>query len=225
MHIGLIGGIGPAATDFYYRGIIKLMHDTGNRLELTIAHADTPILLANMGNSDQVTQAKIFEKLTEQLKNAGADIIAVTSIAGHFCIDEFKKFSPLNVLDLVEEVSTHVRSSGYGKVGILGTKTMMSSHFYGAFEGLDIVLPHGDMLDEVHQAYVAMATAGKVEHEHREIFFAAGKQMCNAQGAQAVMLGGTDLFLAFQDQEPGFPVIDCAQIHVEAIVRTATMAT
>ena len=224
MHLGLIGGIGPAATDFYYRGIIKLMHDTGNRLELTIAHADTPTLLANMGNNDHATQAQIFEKLTDQLKNAGADFVAVTSIAGHFCINEFKKGSPLNVLDLVEEVSTHVRRSGYEKVGILGTKTVMSSHFYSALDGLDVVLPHGDMLDGVHETYVAVATAGKVEPKKRELFFAAGKQMCNAQGAEAVMLGGTDLFLAFQNKEPGFPIIDCAQIHVEAIVRNATIA-
>jgi aspartate racemase len=224
MHIGLIGGIGPAATDFYYRGIIKLMRENGNSLELTIAHADTPTLLANMGNNDQTTQAKIFQKLTGQLESAGADFIAVTSIAGHFCIDEFKKVSPLRVLDLIEVVGMNVRSSGYGKIGILGTKTVMSSHFYGALDGVKLVLPDGDMLDEVHDAYVAMAGAGKVEAAQRQLFFEAGKQMCTEQDAEAVMLGGTDLFLAFQDRESGFPVIDCAQIHAEAIVRNATIA-
>ena len=41
--------------------------------------------------------------------------------------------------------------------------------------------------------------------------------MCREQGAEAVMLGGTDLFLAFQGQDCGFPVIDCAGIHIDAI--------
>ena len=40
MHIGLIGGIGPAATDFYYRGLIDRHRAAGIPLECTIAHAD-----------------------------------------------------------------------------------------------------------------------------------------------------------------------------------------
>ena len=48
MHIGLIGGIGPAATDFYYRGLIGKAAERKIDLDLTIAHADSPTLLANM---------------------------------------------------------------------------------------------------------------------------------------------------------------------------------
>ena len=49
MHIGLIGGIGPAATDYYYRGLIEGHTAAGRRLELTIAHADARELVANLG--------------------------------------------------------------------------------------------------------------------------------------------------------------------------------
>ena len=45
MHIGLIGGIGPAATDFYYRRLISTFARKKAALELTIVHADTPTLL------------------------------------------------------------------------------------------------------------------------------------------------------------------------------------
>jgi aspartate racemase len=45
MHIGLIGGIGPAATDFYYRRLISTFASRKAALELTIVHADTPTLL------------------------------------------------------------------------------------------------------------------------------------------------------------------------------------
>jgi len=48
MHIGLIGGIGPAATDFYYRRLIATFTARKSQLELTIAHADTPTLLDNL---------------------------------------------------------------------------------------------------------------------------------------------------------------------------------
>jgi len=48
MHIGLIGGIGPAATDYYYRGLIEGFAAAGRRLELTIVHADVRHLVANL---------------------------------------------------------------------------------------------------------------------------------------------------------------------------------
>ena len=51
MQIGLIGGIGPAATDFYYRRLIATFAAQKTPLELTIAHADTPTLLGNLGRN------------------------------------------------------------------------------------------------------------------------------------------------------------------------------
>jgi aspartate racemase len=49
MHIGLIGGIGPAATDYYYRGPIEGHVAARRLLELTMAHADVRELVANLG--------------------------------------------------------------------------------------------------------------------------------------------------------------------------------
>ena len=48
-------------------------------------------------------------------------------------------------------------------------------------------------------------------------FFAAGERLCREQGAEVVLLGGTDLFLAFQGRTVDFPVLDCADVHVDAI--------
>jgi aspartate racemase len=64
-----------------------------------------------------------------------------------------------------------------------------------------------------------MAGAGRVTEAERRTFFSVGQQLCRVQGAEAVMLGGTDLFLAFVGQECGFPLVHCAEIHVEAIYR------
>jgi aspartate racemase len=59
-----------------------------------------------------------------------------------------------------------------------------------------------------------------VTEAHRQVFFEAGRALC-ARGAEAIMLGGTDLFLAFAGHDPGFSVIDCADIHVDAIYATS----
>jgi aspartate racemase len=53
MHIGLIGGIGPAATEFYYRGLTDRNAKSGTRLELTIANAEVRELSQNLANNRQ----------------------------------------------------------------------------------------------------------------------------------------------------------------------------
>jgi len=74
----------------------------------------------------------------------------------------------------------------------------------------------------VHEAYVAMASAGVVTQAQRALFFEAGRTLVEECGVEAVLLAGTDLPLAFAGQVCGFPVVDCAALHVEAIVAAAT---
>lgn len=221
MHIGLIGGIGPAATDLYYRGLIRALADSESDLDVTIAHADSPTLLKNLTGGNAAAQAAIFERLTERLKAAGAQAVAVTSIAGHFCINEFKQVSPLPVLNLLTSVTGALEQQGLGTVGILGTKTVMESAMYGQLPTLTVIPPEGPDLDAVHQAYVDMATSGTVTEKQRQVFFACGRDLCERRGCKAVLLGGTDLFLAFDGHDPGFRAIDCAELHIADLAREA----
>jgi aspartate racemase len=84
------------------------------------------------------------------------------------------------------------------------------------------VLPDEEVLEQVHSAYVEMAIAGRVTDRQRRVFLTVGRHLCRERGAQAILLGGTDLFLAFTEQQPDFAVIDCADIHVEAIYRESS---
>ena len=77
----------------------------------------------------------------------------------------------------------------------------------------------------MHDNYVAMATAGRVNDAQRRVFFAAGERLCREQSAEVVLLGGTDLFLAYQGCDAGFPVLDCADVHVEAIYQASLRTT
>ena len=95
MHIGLIGGIGPAATDFYHRGLIERHHAANIPLDLTIAYADVRTMSRNLSEQRPDRQAEIFARLVDRLKGAGAEAAAVTSMGGHFCIKELEPISPL----------------------------------------------------------------------------------------------------------------------------------
>lgn len=221
MHIGLIGGIGPGATDFYYRRLISTCARKNATLELTIVHADAPTLLSNLARNDAVAQTAIHTRLTNRLALAGAECVGVTSIAGHFCIGNFKAVSPLPVIDMIAEVSRAIEARGLKRIGVIGTRTVMETRFYGRIVSAEIVPPSGPDLDDVHQAYTSMATSGFVTEDQRSIFNAVSHRLLEDQGAEAIMLGGTDLALVFNEHNAGFPVVDCAGIHADAIVQLA----
>jgi aspartate racemase len=225
MHIGLIGGIGPAATEFYYRGLTDRHAKSGTRLELTIANAEVRDLAQNLANKDARAQAAIFAALILRLKAAGAQIAAVTSMAGHFCIAELLPISPLPILNGIPEVDAAVKRRGFKTVGIIGTRMVMETRLYGAISSATVVVPLGSECDDVHTSYLAMATAGRVNEAERRVFFDAGDRLCREQGAEVVLLGGTDLLLAFQGRNAGFRVLDCADVHVEAIYQASLQTT
>jgi aspartate racemase len=190
-------------------------------LELTIVHADTPTLLNNLASGDAAAQVVIYTRLTKRLAAAGSECVVVTSIAGHFCIDPFKAVSPLPVIDMISEVSRAIEKRGLKRIGILGTRTAMETRFYGGVPSAEIVPPSGNDLDDVHDAYVTMAASGAVTAAQRAVFTAACQRLLKDGGAEAIMLGGTDLALVFNEQTTEYPLVDCAGIHVEAIVRLA----
>jgi aspartate racemase len=221
MHIGLIGGIGPAATEFYYRGLISRHAREGTKLDLTIAHADVRELSQNLSRRDPAAQARIFAPLVQRLAGAGAQRVAVTSMGGHFAIGELEAVSALPIINALPAIDLALRRTNLRRVGLIGTRTVMDSRLYGRVSAVEFVLPQRESFERVHENYVAMADTARVTSEQRELFFAVGRELCRDQGAEAVVLGGTDLFLAFEGYDPGFPVIDCAAIHIDAIYRAS----
>lgn len=223
MHIGLIGGIGPAATEFYYRNLVKAHQLSGDntQLELTICHAQACDLIRNIQAGAVDEQVKIFEVLANRLSAAGADVLAVTSIAGHFCISELEKVSPIPIIDALSGLERELIERGYTRVGVLGNKVVMETRLFNSFQEVEIVLPPGDSLGKVHEAYMGIAVSGAASEEQRSTIFQAGKEMCEGQGAQAVVLAGTDLFVAFDGHECGFEYVDSALVHIEAIHRAS----
>ena len=74
----------------------------------------------------------------------------------------------------------------------------------------------------MHQAYVAIAASGIVTEAQSAVFAAVSKRLLKESGVEAIMLGGTDLALAFNERDTEFPLLDCAGIHTDAIAKWAT---
>ncbi len=219
-HIGMIGGIGPAATEFYYRNLVKKFVAADKVMELTIVHANTAELIGNFQRGANMQQADIFKGFSERLERAGADFAVITSMAGHFCVEEFSDVSVLPVLNAVPAIDARFAANGLKKVGLLGTNGVMQSRFYGGVASAELLIPEEDTFERVSEEYFAIARAGTCTKDQREFFFTEGQKLIN-RGAEAVILAGTDLCLAFDNEDPGYPVLDSALIHVDAIFSAA----
>ncbi|MBV8457960.1 MAG: aspartate/glutamate racemase family protein [Acetobacteraceae bacterium] len=132
MHIGLIGGIGPAATEFYYRALVKLYAQAERRLELTIANADARELVRHLEAGESTAQAAIFAGYIDRLKAGGCAAVALTSMGAHFCIKDLAPISSLPLISGLTALEEYFSAIGIERVGVLG---------YTRCDGVSLVRP------------------------------------------------------------------------------------
>lgn len=222
MHIGLIGGIGAAATVVYYQRLVARMQQLGAPLHLTIAHTpDIQVLIRNNLADRRAEQAAEYAPLIDRLKAAGCECAAITSLGGHFCFAETQAISSLPLVSAVEPLDRAFAAQGIRRVGLLGTRVVMRTRLYGQLMQTEAVALD-TRIDELGQSYQDMAVTGRCTDEQRATFLAAGREMVERFGAEAVVLAGTDLNLAFDGQEPGYPVIDALDVHVALLADLAS---
>ena len=220
MHLGLIGGIGPAATIVYYDRLSRRVRAAGGRLDLTIVQADIDELIANVNADRREAQAQAYVRLIDRLRAAGAACAAITSLGGHFCFPETQAISPLPLVSAVAPLDAHFEQQGLRRVGLLGTEVVMRTRLFGQLERTEAVAPAGD-LTELGLVYQAIAVSGACTVEQRAMLIEAGRRMVEDQGAEALVLAGTDLNLAFDGADPGYPVIDALDVHVAVLADLA----
>ena len=224
MHIGLIGGIGVAATVVYYQRLTAEIARRGGTVELTIAHTpDINVLIRNNLADRRVEQAAEYAPLIDRLKAAGCDCAAITSLGGHFCFEETKAISSLPLVSAVEPLDDYFVAEGVGRVGLLGTRVVMRTRLYGQLARTEALALEGE-IDTLGQAYQDMAVAGQCTKAQRDLFLDAGRRMVRDHGAEAIVLAGTDLNLAFDGQATGYRVIDALDVHVGVLADLATGA-
>ena len=125
------------------------------------------------------------------------------------------------LVGILDAVAAHMAGRGLHRIGVLGTRTVMASRFYGRLPLVEIIPPDGSDLDDVHDAYISIALTGEVGAKQRALFDHMGRRLLAEHGCEAIMLGGTDLSLVYKTEPPPFPFIHCAAIHVDAIVQHA----
>ncbi len=104
------------------------------------------------------------------------------------------------------------------RVALFGTKFTIDSDLFGALASFDIVHPHDDEVDDIHRIYLELATLGHTAAENEARLRDLAHTLCRRDRVDAIVLAGTDLNLILNEANAGFPAIDCAAAHIEAIV-------
>ncbi len=175
-------------------------------------------MVTHLEAGEKKVQAAVFAGHIERLKAGGCEAVALTSMGGHFCIKELEPISSLPLISALVALEEHLSALRLERVGVLGTRAVMESGLYGLSAVDVITVPVKDMAT-AHAHYISIAVSGKVTDEQRVFFGNAASRLIYEEGAGAVVLGGTDLFLAFDKPDYSYRVVDCAKVHAEAIAR------
>ena len=219
MHIGMIGGIGPASTVAYYQRLSAAVSDGVGVLDLTIVNANVNELLRNNEAGDKNAQAIAYAKLIDRLAAAGAECAVITSLGGHFCFDDTVSLSSLPMISAVTPLDAYFAAQGFKTVGLMGTKIVMNTSLYGQLSQTKALAPT-DTLDLVSETYIEMALASECSETQRAFFIEEGRKLID-QGAEAIVLAGTDLNLAFDGRDVVYNVIDALDVHVTLLTDLA----
>jgi aspartate racemase len=204
-NFGMIGGLGPGATIHYYRKLAEAKAG-----EMMIVQADMDRVIAHVQNDDRIGLATYFARLIERMARGGAEIAAIPAITPHMCIRELEPISPLPLVNILDAVGASIRSRGFRKVALFGTRYVVQSRMFGMLEGVEVVVP--DQLETIHEAYM-QTVSGKTEP--RETL----TRIAHELPVDAIVLAGTDLAMIFDESNTDFPHVDGAQAHIDAILR------
>lgn len=224
--IGIIGGMGPMATIDLYKKIV----------DLTPAHSDREHLHLIIDNNTSIPdrtesilgygEEAIFELVRSAIKleSMGADLLIMPCNTAHFYYDEIKKYIRIPFINMVEETVKEIRHRGINKVGILATDGTIKSGVYVDMcerYGVEYLIP-----DEIGQREVMHIIYEGIKAGNFAIDIEGFKLVVNKLkrlGAEALVLGCTELPIAFQRFSIEGETIDPTFILAKVAVREAYM--
>jgi aspartate racemase len=214
--LGLIGGLGVGATMHYYKALAKAHAERQRPLRLLMVHADMAKVLGQVQANQLEDLTGYFVTLIGQLKAGGADFAAVSAVTPHLCIDQLIAKSPLPLVNILQAA----RESTLGKrVAVFGTRFVIETDLFGVLQGKDTVHPRPSEVDQIHEAYTKTAARGEGSDEERQTLTALAHTLIQRERLEAIVFAGTDLGLLFDQSNTNFPFIDCAQLHIDAIMK------
>ena len=225
--IGLIGGMSWESSAEYYRLINE---EVRNRLGST--HSAKSLMwsmdfaeietLQHEGNwqalSEKMCQAAV------SLERGGADFIVISTNTMHKLAEQIQACLNIPLLHIADATAKEITSKNIKKVGLLGTEFTMKQDFYkGRLAdkfGLEVFIPNDEDCQIVHRIIYQELVAGVIRDESRQQYRQIIQKLVDA-GAEAIILGCTEIMLLVSPADSAVPVFDTTEIHAQAAVNMA----
>ena len=225
--IGLLGGMSWESTREYYRLINEKVREKLRGLhsaEIIMASVDFQPLATAMDLEDWDEIRKVLINRTNRLVDAGIDLLLICTNTMHkFATDIAAAAAPARLIHIGVCTADEARRRGYKKIALLGTRFTMEEDFYQAkleAAGLEVLIPEKEEREWIDKLIFGELCAGIFKNESR-LHLAGITTGLAGKGAEAVVLGCTELPLILSPEESPIPVLDTMEIHTDAAVTEA----
>jgi aspartate racemase len=216
--IGLIGGMSWESSAEYYRIINREMQK-----RLGGVHSARSLMWSvDFGEIESLQHLGDWDKLREQmidaairLERGGADFVLMCTNTMHRMAGAVSEAIAIPLLHIADPTGEKIRAAGFGKIGLLGTAFTMEQDFYKArlkeLFGLEVIVPRAEDRRTVHEIIYKELVVGKVLPRSRDLYRKIITSLIG-DGAQAIILGCTEIMLLVSDEDSAVPLFDTTTI-------------
>ncbi|MGF6968094.1 aspartate racemase [Paraburkholderia sp. WC7.3g] len=225
--IGVIGGMSWESSTEYYRLLNRHAkarlggHHNARSLLLTVDFAS---IEANQRAGDWHALGEQIADAARQLERGGAELVILATNTMHRVCESIEQAITVPFLHIADPTGAALRAAGVERVGLLGTRYTMEQTFYtGRLReryGLETLVPDDDERSDVHRIIYDELCHGNVEDASRKVYQRVIEHLA-ARGAQAVILGCTEITLLIKPEDSVLPVFDTTALHAQAAVEWA----
>jgi aspartate racemase len=222
--IGLIGGMSWESSLLYYQIINQRVkeklggHHSAKSLMYSVDFQEIKTF-QHQGNWDEAT--KIMIDSAQKLETGGADLIVICTNTMHKMAQEVEESVSIPLLHIADSTAIEIVKDGIKKVALLGTAFTMEQDFYKGrlIErfGLDVIVPNEVERMVIHDIIYQELCLGIINEESKQSYLKIINSL-NQQGAEAIILGCTEITLLISQDDCNIPVYDTTRLHAECAV-------
>ncbi len=225
--IGMLGGMSWESTASYYKTINqgvkqKLGGLSSAEVCLYSVNFEEIEKLQHAGQWDET--ALILSKAAQSVEAGGADFLIICTNTMHKVAEQIQGNISIPLLHIADATAAKLVKNGITKAGLLGTRFTMEQDFYKdrltERFGIEVVVPSSNDQTIVHNVIYDELCRGVINPDSKEQYLTIVKNLFE-QGAQAVILGCTEIALLINQNDTSVPLYDTTEIHAEAAVNLA----
>jgi len=216
--------MGPESTVDYYKLLVDHFRTDKDSPypELTIDIIDLKPIIRFLEAGNLAGLAEYILPSIERLARAGCTFAALTSNTSHTVFPDLAARSPIPLISIVETAAEYGAGLKLSRPALLATTFTVKAGFYQnvfSRHGMTIVTPSASEQAYLHQKYMDELVFGVVRDDTRAAFVRMANRLAAEEGADGLILGGTEIPLLLRDaKEIEIPIIDTAVVHVERLV-------